>query len=224
MMTLQRSVAVPNPSEKSDFSVSHPVTTETAAKTSMRRHITTAVLYTAATTVIFGLVYPLVVTAAAQLLFHDKANGQLLYKDGAVIGSRILGQSFTGPAYFHSRPSAAGNGYDAANSSGSNYAPTNKKLVDRVTTDAAAVQPDNPTSDIPIDLVTASASGLDPHITPAAADFQAARIAHERNLPEATVRELIARHTQGRQLGFLGEPRVNVLELNLDLDRVAPVK
>jgi K+-transporting ATPase ATPase C chain len=224
MMTLQRSVAVPNPSEKPDFSVSHPVTTETAAKTSMRRHITTAVLYTAATTVIFGLVYPLVVTAAAQLLFHDKANGQLLYKDGAVIGSRILGQSFTGPAYFHSRPSAAGNGYDAANSSGSNYAPTNKKLVDRVTTDAAAVQPDNPTSDIPIDLVTASASGLDPHITPAAADFQAARIAHERNLSETTVRELIARHTQGRQLGFLGEPRVNVLELNLDLDRVAPVK
>jgi potassium-transporting ATPase KdpC subunit len=224
MMPLQRSVTVPNPSEKPDFFVSHPVTTETAAKTSMRRHITTAVLYTAATTVIFGLVYPLVVTGAAQLLFHDKANGQLLYKDGAVIGSRILGQSFTGPAYFHSRPSAAGNGYDAANSSGSNYAPTNKKLVDRVTTDAAAVQPDNPTSDIPIDLVTASGSGLDPHITPAAADFQAARIAHERNLSETTVRELIARHTQGRQLGFLGEPRVNVLELNLDLDRIAPVK
>jgi K+-transporting ATPase ATPase C chain len=223
MLTLQRNVAVPNQSEKSDFFVSTPATTETVERTSMRRHITTAVLYTVATTVLFGLVYPLVVTAAAQLLFHDKANGQLLHKDGVVIGSRIIGQSFIGPAYFHSRPSAAGNGYDAANSSGSNYAPTNKKLIDRVTTDATALQSDNPTADIPIDLVTASASGLDPHITPAAAIFQAARIARERNLSETTVHGLIAHHTEGRQLGFLGEPRVNVLELNLDLDRTAPV-
>jgi len=192
-------------------------------RTPMRRHITTAVLYTIATTVIFGLVYPLIVTAAAQLLFHDKANGQLIQQNGQTIGSRIIGQTFTGPAYFHSRPSAAGNGYDAANSSGSNYAPTNKKLVDRVTNDAAAIQPDNPNSEIPVDLVTASASGLDPHITPAGADFQVARIARERNLSETTVRALIARHTEGRQLGFLGEPRVNVLELNLDLDKTAPV-
>ncbi|WP_035349487.1 potassium-transporting ATPase subunit KdpC [Edaphobacter aggregans] len=189
----------------------------------MRRQITTAVLYTVATTVLFGVIYPLVVTAAAQLLFRDKANGQLIQQNGQTIGSRIIGQTFTGPAYFHSRPSAAGSGYDAANSSGSNYAPTNKKLIDRVTTDAAALQPDNPNAEIPVDLVTASSSGLDPHITPAGADFQVARIAYERNLSQTTVRELIARHTEGRQFGFLGEPRVNVLELNLDLDRTAPV-
>jgi potassium-transporting ATPase KdpC subunit len=190
----------------------------------MRLHITTAVLYTIATTILFGLVYPLVVTGAAQLLFHHKANGQLIYKDGQLVGSRIIGQSFTAPAYFHSRPSAAGNGYDAANSAGSNYAPTNKKLIDRVGGDAATLQSDRPNTDIPIDLVTASGSGLDPHITPAGADFQVARIARERNLSETTVRQLIARHTEGRQFGFLGEPRVNVLELNLDLDRTAPLQ
>jgi potassium-transporting ATPase KdpC subunit len=188
----------------------------------MRRNIITATLYTIVTTVIFGLVYPFVVTGLAQVLFKDKANGQLLHQDGQLVGSRIIGQTFTGSAYFHSRPSAAGNGYDAANSSGSNYAPTNKKLIDRVTTDVAALQQDHPNTDIPIDLVTASASGLDPHITPAAADFQVARIAHERNLAETTVHQLIARHTEGRQFGFLGEPRVNVLELNLDLDQAAP--
>ena len=195
----------------------------------MRRHIITAILYTIVTTVIFGVLYPFAVTGAAQLIFHDKANGQLIYakalgsQNGQLIGSRIIGQPFTAPGYFHSRPSAAGNGYDAANSSGSNYAPTNKKLIDRVSGDAAALQSDNPNAEIPVDLVTASGSGLDPHITPAAADFQVARIAHERNLAENTVRELIDRHTEGRQFGFLGEPRVNVLELNLDLDRTAPV-
>jgi potassium-transporting ATPase KdpC subunit len=224
MLTLQRNATISNPTEKSPLFVSTPATTETAERTSMRRHITTAVLYTIATTVLFGLIYPLIVTGAAQLLFHDKANGQLLHEDGAVIGSRIIGQSFTGPAYFRSRPSAAGNGYDSANSSGSNYAPTNKKLIDRVTTDATALQSDNPNAEIPVDLVTASASGLDPHITPAAADFQIARIAHERNLSETTVREFIAHHTEGRQFGFLGEPRVNVLELNLALDHTAPIK
>jgi len=187
----------------------------------MRRHITTAMLYTVATTVLFGLVYPLVVTGVAQLLFHDKANGQLIYKDGSVVGSRIIGQSFTGPTYFHSRPSAAGSGYDAANSSGSNYAPTNKKLIDRVAADASILQTDSSNAEIPIDLVTASGSGLDPHITPAGAEFQVARIARERKLSETTVRQLVTRHTEGRQLGFLGEPRVNVLELNLDLDRMA---
>jgi K+-transporting ATPase ATPase C chain len=190
----------------------------------MKRNIITALLYTAVTTVLFGLIYPLVVTGVAQLLFHDKANGQLITENGKLIGSHIIGQPFTAPAYFHSRPSAAGNGYDAANSSGSNYAPTNKKLIDRVAADVAANQLDHPNTDVPIDLVTASASGLDPDITPAAAEFQVARIARERHLSEDAVRQLVSAHTQGRQLGFLGEPRVNVLELNLDLDRAASTK
>ena len=185
----------------------------------MRRHLVTALLYTIVTTVLFGVVYPFVVTGLAQVLFHDKANGQLLYKDGQLVGSRIIGQPFTAPQYFHSRPSAAGNGYDAANSGASNYAPTNKKLIDRVAGDVAAYQPEHPGTDVPIDLVTASASGLDPDITPASAEFQVARVARERHLPEATVRRMVSGHTQGRQFGFLGEPRVNVLLLNLDLDR-----
>jgi K+-transporting ATPase ATPase C chain len=221
MIRLQRSATIPSPSEKPDFFVSLPVTPEPAKKTPMRRHITTAALYTVVTTVLFGLVYPLVVTAVAQLLFHDKANGQLIYKEGSVIGSRIIGQSFTGPAYFHSRPSAAGTGYDAANSSGSNYAPTNRKLIDLISSDAAPLQSDNPNAEIPIDLVAASGSGLDPHISPAGAEFQVARIARERKLSEATVRQFVAKHTEGRQFGFLGEPRVNVLELNVDRDRAA---
>jgi potassium-transporting ATPase KdpC subunit len=186
----------------------------------MRRNLITAVLYTIVTTVLFGVVYPFVVTGLAQVLFHDKANGQLLYKDGQLIGSRIIGQPFTAPQYFHSRPSAAGNGYDAANSGASNYAPTNKKLIDRVAGDVAAYQPEHPGMDVPIDLVTASASGLDPDITPAAAEFQIARVARERHLPEDAVRRLVSDHTQRRQLGFLGEPRVNVLLLNLDLDQL----
>lgn len=187
----------------------------------MRRNLVTAVLYTLVTTVIFGLAYPLVVTGLAQLLFHDKANGQLIRRDGQIVGSRLIGQPFTAPEYFHSRPSAAGSGYDAANSSGSNYAPTNKKLIDRVAADVATAQSDRPGVDVPIDLVTASGSGLDPDISPAAAEFQAARVARARGLSEAAVRELVGRHTQGRQLGFLGEARVNVLELNMDLDRLA---
>ena len=189
----------------------------------MCRHLLTAVLYTIATTILFGVVYPLAVTVFAKVLFPDKANGQLIRHDGQLVGSRIIGQPFSAPGYFHSRPSAAGNGYDAANSSGSNYAPTNKKLIDRVTTDAATAQTDHPGADIPVDLVTASASGLDPDITPAAAEFQVARIARERHLTEDAVRRLVARHTLGRQLGFLGEPRVNVLELNLDLNTIAPL-
>ena len=190
----------------------------------MRRHLVTAVLYTVVTTVIFGLIYPLVVTGLAQLLFHDKANGQLMYKNGELIGSRIIGQPFSAPQYFHSRPSAAGNGYDAANSGGSNYGPTNKKLIDRVAGDVTALQVDHPGVDVPIDLVTASGSGLDPHITPAGAEFQVARVARERHLSEDAVRRLVVRHTEGRQLGFLGEPRVNVLLLNLDLDQMEPSK
>jgi len=189
----------------------------------MRRHLLTAVLYTIATTILFGVVYPLAVTVFAKVLFPDKANGQLIRHDGQLVGSRIIGQPFSAPGYFHSRPSAAGNGYDAANSGGSNYAPTNKKLIDRVTADAADAQTDHPGADIPVDLVTASASGLDPDITPAAAEFQVARVARERHLAEDAVRRLVARHTLGRQLGFLGEPRVNVLELNLDLNTIAPL-
>jgi potassium-transporting ATPase KdpC subunit len=187
----------------------------------MRRNITIAVLYTVITTVIFGLVYPFVVTGLAQLMFHDKANGQLLHRNGQLVGSRIIGQAFTAPQYFHSRPSAAGNGYDAANSGGSNYAPTNKKLIDRVAGDVAALQPEHPGSDIPVDLVTASGSGLDPDITPAAAEFQVSRVAERRHLSEDVVRKLVSLHTEGRQLGFLGEPRVNVMLLNLDLDQLA---
>ena len=189
----------------------------------MRRHLITALLYTVVTTILFGVVYPFAVTGLAQVFFKNKANGQLIRQNGELIGSRIIGQPFTAAGYFHSRPSAAGNGYDAANSSGSNYAPTNKKLVDRVSGDVAALQLDHPKADIPVDLVTASASGLDPDITPAGAEFQVARIARERHLSEDSVRRLVARHTKGRQLGFLGEPRVNVLELNLDLDQTAPV-
>jgi K+-transporting ATPase ATPase C chain len=189
----------------------------------MRRNLITAILYTLVTTVIFGLVYPFVVTGFAQVFFKDKANGQLLRQNGQLIGSRIIGQPFTAAGYFHSRPSAAGNGYDAANSSGSNYAPTNKKLIDRVAGDVSALQLDNPNTDVPIDLVTTSGSGLDPDITPAAAEFQVTRIARERRLSEDAVRRLVAQHTQGRQLGFLGEPRVNVLELNLALDQTAPL-
>ena len=188
----------------------------------MKRNLITAVLYTVVTTLLFGLGYPFLVTGAAQLLFKNKANGQLIEKDGTLIGSSLIGQPFSAPNYFHSRPSAAGNGYDAANSSGSNFAPTNKKLIDRVATDTATAQTDRPGQAVPVDLVTASASGLDPHITPAAADFQVSRIAHERHLPEQAVRSLVMQHTEGRQLGFLGEPRVNVLELNLALDQTAP--
>jgi potassium-transporting ATPase KdpC subunit len=184
----------------------------------MRRSFITAVLYTIVTTVIFGLIYPLVVTGFAQVLFRDKANGQLIYRNGQLVGSKIIGQTFTAPQYFHSRPSAAGNGYDAANSSGSNYGPTNQKLVDRVAGDVAGLQAEHPGVAVPIDLVTASASGLDPDISPAAAAFQVARVARERHLSEDVVRRLVIAHTQGRQFGLLGEPRVNVLLLNLDLD------
>lgn len=189
----------------------------------MRRHLITAILYTVVTTIIFGVIYPYAVTGVSQLLFKDKANGQLIYQHSQLVGSRIIGQPFSAPGYFHSRPSAAGNGYDAANSSGSNYGPTNKKLIDRIASDAATAQTDHPGAEIPVDLVTASGSGLDPDITPAAAEFQVERVARERHLDVGVVRQLVAKHTLGRQFGFLGEPRVNVLELNLDLDARAPI-
>ena len=187
----------------------------------MRRNLLIAVRFTVATTVLFGVAYPAVVTGAAQLIFKDKADGQLIRRNGELVGSRILGQSFSGPGYFHSRPSAAGNGYDAANSGGSNLGPSSKKLVDRVAADASLAQSDRPGTDVPVDLVTASASGLDPHITPAAAEFQADRVAQERHLDRSIVEQAITKHTEGRQFGFLGEARVNVLELNLDLDQFA---
>jgi K+-transporting ATPase ATPase C chain len=190
----------------------------------MKKNIVTAVLMTIATTILLGLIYPLVVTVLAQLIFHDKANGQLIVKDRQVIGSRIIGQGFSGPGYFHSRPSAAGVGYDAANSAGSNLGPTNQKLIDRVKQDVARLQTENPGKPVPIDLVTTSASGFDPEISPAAAEFQIPRVAKERGITEDNVRQLVARHTLGRQLGFLGEPRVNLLELNLDLEGTYPMK
>jgi K+-transporting ATPase ATPase C chain len=186
----------------------------------MKKNLIIALLMTIATTVLLGLVYPLVVTALAQVLMKGKANGQLITRNGQTIGSKIIGQPFTSERYFHSRPSAAGNGYDASSSSGSNLGPTNQKLIARVNTDAATAQADNPGKPVPIDLVTTSASGLDPHISPAAAEFQISRIARVRGLQETQVRDLIARHTEGRQWGFLGEPRVNVLELNLELDEL----
>jgi K+-transporting ATPase ATPase C chain len=186
----------------------------------MKKHLITALLMTFWTTVMLGLIYPLLVTAGARLLFPDKSRGQLVMRNGSVIGSRIIGQPFTGPRYFHSRPSAAGSaGYDAANSQGSNLGPTNRKLLDRVSADLARLQSENPGTAIPADLITTSASGLDPDISPAAAEFQVPRVARECHLPEEQVRGLIHDYTQTRQLGFLGEPRVNVLELNLALDK-----
>ncbi|HET7185702.1 MAG TPA: potassium-transporting ATPase subunit KdpC [Terriglobales bacterium] len=184
----------------------------------MKKNLIIAVLMTIATTILLGIIYPLVVTGIAQMLFPHQANGQLIRRDGNVIGSRIIGQPFVGPGYFHSRPSAAGNGYDAANSGGTNLGPTNKKLIDRVSSDAARLHGENPNQPVPVDLVTTSASGLDPNITPAAALFQIPRVARERGVGEDRLRQLVLNRTEGRQLGILGEPRVNVLELNLDLD------
>ena len=185
----------------------------------MKKNLLISVLMTIVTTVLLGLVYPLVVTGLAQLFFPEKANGQLIRRNGTVIGSHIIAQPFVGAGYFHPRPSAAGaNGYDASNSAGSNLGPTNQKLIDRVNADVASAQAENPGKPVPIDLVTTSASGFDPHITPAAAEFQVPRVAKARAMSEEAVRALVAQHTQGRQWGFFGEPRVNVLELNLALD------
>ena len=184
------------------------------------KNFVTAVLMTLVTTILLGLGYPLLVTGLAQVIFPDKANGQLIRNaDGTIIGSRLIGQPFSSRGYFCSRPSAAGaSGYDASASSGSNLGPTNQKLIDRVKVDVEKLQAENPGKSVPIDLVTTSGSGLDPHISPAAAEFQIPRVARERGMSEDELRQIVAAHTEGRQLGFLGEPRVNVLELNLDLD------
>jgi K+-transporting ATPase ATPase C chain len=187
----------------------------------MKKNLLTAILMTVATTLLFGIIYPLVVTALAQLLFPKQANGQLIRRGDQVIGSRLIGQPFTSPRYFHPRPSAAGNGYDAANSGGSNLGPTNSKLLDRVKISVATAQAENPNVLVPVDLVTTSGSGLDPDISPAAAYFQVPRVARAREISEERLRELVAPHIQPRTIGILGEPRVNVLELNLALDELA---
>jgi K+-transporting ATPase ATPase C chain len=191
---------------------------------SMKKNLLISVWMTIATTILLGIVYPLVITGLAQVFFKDKANGQLIVQNGKVVGSRIIGQAYIGPSYFHARPSAAGNGYDAANSSASNLGPTNKTLIDRVKADVATNQADHPRQAVPVDLVTTSGSGLDPHISPAAAEFQITRVARERGIKEDDLRRLVLKHTEGRQLGFLGEARVNVLELNLELDQEFPSK
>jgi K+-transporting ATPase ATPase C chain len=184
----------------------------------MKKTILTATLYTLITAIILGIGYPLAITALAHLLFPKQASGQLITRNGEVIGSHLIGQAFTGPTYFHSRPSSAGTGYDAGASSGSNLAPTSKALIDRTTASITTEQING--TPVPIDLVTASASGLDPDITPAAALYQIPRIAHERHLDQTTLTQLVQQHTTPRQFGLLGEPRVNVLDLNLALDNL----
>jgi K+-transporting ATPase ATPase C chain len=182
----------------------------------MKKHIITACLYTVVTGVLLGLVYPLVITGIARVAFRDKADGQLIVRDGEVIGSKLIGQPFTGPGYFHSRPSAAGSGYDASASSGSNLAPTSKALIDRVNASVSA----EGGGAVPVDLVTASGSGLDPDISPAAALYQVSRVARERKVSEEAVRQLVMQQIKPRQFGLLGEPTVNVLALNLALHQM----
>jgi potassium-transporting ATPase KdpC subunit len=190
----------------------------------IKRNLVTAALMTIVTTLLLGVVYPLIVTGLAQALFSDKANGQLIVRGGKTVGSRILGQAFSSPGYFRGRPSAAGGGYDAANSAGTNLGPTNQKLVEAVRAGVAAARKENASAAVPIDLVTSSASGLDPHLSPASAAFQVPRVARERGRSADDIQRLVDAHTEGRQLGFLGEPVVNVLELNLALDAELPKK
>jgi len=190
----------------------------------MKKNLLISVLYTLVTTFFFGILYPLFVTVLAKAIFPRQANGSLIMSGGHLVGSHLIGQPFTAPEYFWSRPSAAGTaGYDPTASGGSNYAPTNKALIARVDASVQALQPTNPGAPIPVDLVTTSGSGLDPDVSPASAEFQVPRVARERGMSEQDVRALVQKHTQGRQWGFLGEPRVNVLDLNLDLDAVHPM-
>jgi len=187
----------------------------------MKKNLLTAVLMTIATTILLGIIYPLLVTGLAQVIFPRQANGELIEMNGKLVGSHLIGQSFSGPEYFHSRPSNAGNGYDPMNSNGSQLGPTNHQLVDRVKSDVAALQAEHAGTPVPIDLVTSSASGLDPDITPAAAEYQLSRVAKQRGLSEDRVREIVREHTADRQFGVLGESRVNVLELNLALNQIS---
>jgi potassium-transporting ATPase KdpC subunit len=188
----------------------------------MKENLRIAILFTLVTTIVFGLLYPLGVTGLAQLLFPAQANGSLLAKNGQAVGSKLLGQMFSSPGYFHPRPSGAGTGYDASQSGSPNLAPTNHALIERVKRDVDKLHAENPGAAIPVDLVTTSASGLDPEISPAAAEFQVPRVAKARGVSEEEVRLLVSKHTLKRQWGFLGESRVRVLELNQDLDATHP--
>jgi K+-transporting ATPase ATPase C chain len=190
----------------------------------MKQHLRTAILMTLVTTVLFGLFYPLAVTGLGQLFFRAQANGGMIFEHGQIVGSRLIGQPFSSAWYFHPRPSGAGNGYDPVAPSGgaSNLGPTNRQLMDRVKGDVEKLHSENPGAAIPVDLVTTSGSGLDPEISPAAAEFQIPRVARERHMSETDLRSLVQRHTLGRQFGLFGEPRVNVIELNLDLDASHP--
>jgi potassium-transporting ATPase KdpC subunit len=192
----------------------------------MRKTLFIAIRFTIVTTILLGVLYPLAVTALAQLFMRDKANGSLVERNGQVVGSALIAQGFSSPKYFHPRPSVAGNGYDATSSGASNYGPTNQKLIDRINGDVATWHKQDPGAQgpVPIGLITTSGSGLDPDLSPADALYQVPMVAAARHLPEAQVRQLVEQHIVGRQLGFLGEPTVNVLELNLALDAQAPQK
>jgi potassium-transporting ATPase KdpC subunit len=190
----------------------------------MKKNLLVAIRFTLATTVVFGLGYPLLVTGLSQWFFPKQANGSLIVKNGQVVGSRLIGQGFSGDKYFHPRPSAAGTGYDPTASGGSNLGPTNQALVTRVQQDVANLQQENPGVAVPADMVTTSGSGLDPDISPATAEFQIGRVARSRGISEDELRRLVAKHAQPREFGIFGEPRVNVLELNLELDQIALAK
>ncbi|MHB8502394.1 MAG: potassium-transporting ATPase subunit KdpC [Candidatus Acidiferrales bacterium] len=192
----------------------------------MKQHLRIAILMTLVTTVLFGILYPLAVTGLGQLFFPTQSNGEMIARNGQVVGSRLIGQPFSADWYFHPRPSSAGNGYDpvAPGGGASNLGPTNRQLLDRVKSKVDKLHAENPGSAIPMDMVTTSASGLDPDISPAAAEFQIPRVARERHMSATDLRALVAKHTLGQQFGVFGEPRVNVLELNLDLDATHPRK